>query len=145
MSETIHPLSDFPAPELGAPVPYVVGSESGLGVLYFVADPKDRLASVRFEGIYAMRWGPPNDERRAELPLQPEIPCEVRNSSWLAALLQEGTLDGTGAFPWQMALRHFRLPFHDSTLDVAAAGYKVQIRHSVPADELPALARQLLE
>ena len=87
MTESIHILNDLPVPAPGAPLPRVVAVE------------------VRFSGTYAVRWGPPNDEKRAELRA-------AEQHDWIAGL------------------RHFCIPFHDSTLDVIADGYTYETRYA---------------
>ena len=143
MTETPHPLSDLPAPELGAPRPYIAASEFTLRLLYHSAAHPEALISVHFIGTYAVRWGPPNDERRSELKLSSN-PHVVEGSTWLTSLLEEGQLSGSNEYEWMMALRHFCIPFHDSTLEVVACGYTYDVRHSPIHEELPDIARKTL-
>jgi len=144
MAETVHPLSDLPLPTLGAPSPHLAGTEFELRLLYYAAEPEDSLVTIHFIGTYAMRWGPPNDERRGELGLAKlNRPSEIRGSTWLAGLIRAGQLESGGEE--DCGLSHFCLPFHDSTLDVAADGYTFERRRAPIHEEFPDLARKLVK
>ncbi|MEZ4455877.1 MAG: hypothetical protein R2882_04875 [Gemmatimonadales bacterium] len=51
-------------------------------------------------------------------------PAEITPSDWLESLVAEATLPGVALQDHLHSLRHFVFPFHDSALEVAAAGYE---------------------
>src|SRR4051812_7108799 len=101
-------LNDLPQSSVGAPCPVVLAGEHALSVAYFLQDPPDAwdgktvrvvspetsaepAAIVRFSGVYAHMFGPPNDEAfsghpLAERGLQPYGAFEVLDSSRVRGL-----------------------------------------------------------
>lgn len=129
-------LTDVPQSSVGAPLPMVMASESGLILAYYLQEegpwdgvprlvtPEDRqrCAVIRFESILAHTFGPPGDERLSRHPLYARglgsyAVYEVHESSWLRQ--ETGSVGKRG-------LRHFVFTFHDSMFECLAEEFQVE-------------------
>jgi hypothetical protein len=141
---------DPPLPEAdpGASSPRVVANEFEAGLAYWTSfrggGPK--VALVRFAGadIY---FGPPNDEALAGHPLygaglQPYEFTEVLSSPWIAAMERRNRVHDRHNPVRFSDLRHFILPFHDSTFECVAWSFEASVTDS--ADPTSALAELTL-
>ena len=101
---------------------------------------------VRFVGVMSVLLGAPNDETLNAHPLysrglQPYEFAEVENSPWIAALEKANRVHphhSPGVFA---DLRHFILPFHDSTFECVARSVEV----SVGSDDSLATAARMID
>jgi len=123
-----------------------VTSEWACLLLYHSGTADDvPLALLRFKGLFALRWGPPNDELRGYLtPPRPNHPVEVVNSPWILELECANGPHDRHVPDWFAGLRHFVIPFHDTTFECLADGYVVALRHAPIHEALPDLARDVL-
>ena len=96
--------------------------------------------------MFALRWGPPNDEglpshRLGRLGVQFYQPAEVIGSSWVDELQVQAVLPLPAFF---LRLRHFVFPFHDSTIEVAADDYTAATRRAPMGEAVPDAVRDLI-
>jgi hypothetical protein len=133
----------LPEAEAGAPSPRVVANEFEAALAYCTSfrSGGPKVALVRFAGadIY---FGPPNDEALAGHPLysagiQPYEFTEVLRSPWIAAMERRNRVHDRHNPARFSDLRHFILPFHDSTFECAAWSYEGSVTDS--ADPTSAL------
>jgi hypothetical protein len=144
-------LPDIPRPAPGVPSPHVVANEGGLTLLYRTGgvDTSALTARVFFRQVYNVRWGPPNDERLGthqlgRIGVAPYTPSELFASDWCAKSIEEGLIAGAEASEWLKALRHFVIPFHDSTFECLAGGYEVATLRSPLLEAVPDAARDIM-
>lgn len=150
-------LTDLPRSSPGAPCPLVLQDEYGTVVAYYVhaldpgwtgesvrvVDPQESAepaALVRFRGVTATMFGPPNDEAFAGHPLaarglRPYSAAEVQHSSWIRRLERMNAVHPYHRPEEYAALRHFVLAFHDSTFECIARSYEAVLADG-PLDRL---------
>jgi len=162
--DSIATLRDVPPPDVGAPLPAVLASETELDLVYLVSEPDPHwdgsyaatvavdsegkpVARVRFQNPYAHMFGPPNDEAFSGHPLAsrglaPYAAWEVRASSWIRQLARMNAVHPSHDPKRFERYRHFIFAFHDTTFECIAASYVITIeRGSVAsvAAAVPAL------
>lgn len=144
--ERIVPI-DPPLPEAdaGAPSPAVAATEHGAAVAYWTADYEDpserRVGVVVFHSAYDILFGPPSDETFHGHPLYPAglrhyVFAEVLGSPWVAARERRNRVHPRHDPERFETLRHFVLPFHDSTFECLSR----EVRGTVTNADDPATA-----
>jgi hypothetical protein len=151
-NDTVMEIDDVPLPDSGAPLPIVHASEDGLRIAYYVADGDSRwkeshtkrssesddivvedcVAIVTCHGIYAHVFGPPNDEAYSGHPLSerglhPYGVFEVKESSWIRALVQMNSVHQSHSPEAFSRYRHFIISFHDSTFECVGHSLSFEI------------------
>jgi hypothetical protein len=148
--------------DVGAPLPYLMQSDDRTFLAFFLSDvdPKwdgtyvkvrkpnsdlaEKLALVEFERCVCTKMGTPNDEVLHGHPLygrglEGYEAMSVENSTWLRDLEKINAVhEYYDAESWR-ALKHYILPFHDSTFECVASGFRVET-FQVP---LPALLAEV--
>lgn len=151
---------DAPQSSVGAPLPVVVASESGLLLAYLaeVSDPEWDGTSVRvvdaqanepvvrvdFDSPKAHFFGPPNDEAFSGHPLaarglHPYGVFRIEQSSWIRKLERMNRVHPHHNAERFDELLHFVFAFHDSTFECLARGFNTQ----VVSGPLSAVARDM--
>jgi hypothetical protein len=152
-------LDDIPQSSVGAPCPLVMQDEHTAVVAYYVEAPEpgwtgetirivdpessaDPAALVRFRGVCAAMFGPPNDEAFHGHPLAagglgPYSAAEIHDSSWIRSLERMNSVHPYHRPERYEQLRHFVLAFHDSTFECVARSYDFVLA-SGPLDRLAA-------
>jgi len=143
-------LDDCPRPDIGAPLPLVLGDDYNLVLAYLVAEPDPHwdgtyvqvvspqsegllVAVIRFHRPYAHMFGPPNDEAFTGHPLaarglEAYSVAEVRNSSWLRRLERMNSVHHNhDRAQFMDSRRHFIWAFHDSTFECIAHGFDIEL------------------
>jgi hypothetical protein len=125
--EAVH-LHELPAPDAGAPLPFLDADEHIARVTYSVRD--GAAATVTFSGLHALLFGAPNDEASEGHPLAsrglaPYGAFEVRRSSWIRSLERMNQVHSAHQAEAFNRLRHFIIVFHDSTFECAAVSASV--------------------
>lgn len=136
--ERLRPLAPaVPSADVGAPLPAALASDQDALLAYFggldVEDEHgaDAVVVVRFVGSHAMYVGMPNDEAISGHPLAPrglrpyEF-VEVLNSGWTQELERRNRVHEHHEPAVYAALRHFALPFHDSTFECVASDVRLE-------------------
>lgn len=158
-------LSDVPQSSVGAPCPLVMQDEFTTVVAYYVeaaepgwtgesvrvVDPEssaEPAALVRFRGVCAAMFGPPNDEAFHGHPLaarglRPYSAAEIHESSWIRSLEQMNSVHPHHRPGRYEQLRHFVLAFHDSTFECVAMRYDFLLARG-PLDVLVPQMRTLV-
>lgn len=154
--DRVEQLKDVPQSDIGAPNPFVVSSEHGVAVAYYLSEPiagwdgttvrvvgpdsEDLpVAIVTFPRCYARMFGPPNDEAFQGHPLasrglRPHGSFIVRNSSWVRRLERMNAVHPCHDQQRFLQWNHFVLAFHDRTFECVAEWYGVtKMRGSVHA------------
>jgi hypothetical protein len=134
----------LPAADAGAPSPTAAMVEGTVALCY--DDIAGNRVVLRFLGVNSVLLGAPNDEALEghalyEHGLTYYEFVEVENSSWIAALERANRVHPHHSAETFAGLRHFILPFHDSTFECVAREVDV-----VPADSddlLAAAARMI--
>jgi hypothetical protein len=131
------PLRELPEADAGAPLPVVAATERDVLLAYYAGfslqrqlGQGDAVVVVRFPGSRASMLGPPNDEAIKGHPLavaglQPYEFVEVAHSPWVARLEEMNRVHPYHSREPYDALRHFVLPFHDTTFECLADGVDV--------------------
>jgi hypothetical protein len=155
--DRVVPLDDLPQSSVGAPCPLVMQDEFTAVVAYYVETPDpdwisetvrvidpdssvEPVAIVRFRGMCAAMFGPPNDEAFHGHPLacrglHPYSGAAIYDSSWIRILERMSAVHPNHRPERYARLSHFVLAFHDSTFECAAAGYDFVLA-SGPLDRL---------
>lgn len=142
-NERLAPIEPpLPEADPGAPEPRIAASEDEAVVAYWTPDPDRRVALVRFSRPREVSLGGPNDETINEHPLyraglRPYTFAEVHDSPWITALERRNRVH-PGHDPSRFsALRHFVLPFHDTTVECIAEGVSATLTDAAsPASAL---------
>lgn len=146
--DTVQPLAEFPQSSVGAPTPMILASEQALFVAFYLEqrDPNwdgttckmvtpdtndESLAVVRFSGVTAHFFGPPNDEAfsghpLAERGLEPYGAFEVFSSSWIRALERMNSVHPRHHPDNFSSCRHFVLTFHDTIFECVADSFTIE-------------------
>ena len=147
--DTVTELKDVAQSSVGAPCPMVLCGENFLHLAYILqkdlADwdgrsirivsqdtPNETCALVRFKGVDAHMFGPPNDEAFIGHPLagrglQPYSVAEVLNSSWIRGLERMNSVHPYHRKERYEKLRHFVFAFHDTTFECVAEGFDLSV------------------
>jgi hypothetical protein len=139
----------LPECDAGAPMPTVVAHEGRGAVAYWTADDPDRRVAVAtFRFVSGVLFGSPNDEAfnghpLFEAGLRWYTFVEVLNSQWIAALERQNRVHRQHDPARFAGLRHFILPFHDTTFECVAS--EVHGRLVDAAGPRAALVATLLE
>ena len=118
----------LPQADTGAPMPAAAMTEEAVALAYEAAD--GRRVVVRFSGVQSVLLGAPNDETLNAHPLYGrglrhyEF-AEVEHSPWIAELEQANRVHPRHSPESFADLRHFILPFHDSTFECVARSVEV--------------------
>jgi hypothetical protein len=128
---------ELPAADVGAPMPAVAATEGDVLVAYYAGvalqdelHDEHAVVVLRFTGSFASMFGPPNEEAIEGHPLAPaglrpfEF-VEVDGSPWVARLEEMNRVHPYHSREPFDALRHFILPFHDTTFECLARGVEV--------------------
>lgn len=142
-------LAEVPAPSVGAPLPVVAADEGTLLLAYLPEVPVpgwdgtwaeriDRdsagpVVLVRFAGVAAWQWGPPNDEAfqghpLADRGLRPYGVFRVEHSSWMRQLERMNRVHPQHRPAAFKDLAHLVFTFHDSTLEAIAQAFTAEPR-----------------
>jgi hypothetical protein len=148
--DTVVKLYDAPSPDVGAPLPTMVCDEHKLFLAYIASShggkritkhpvevsPHSRnvaIAIVSFLRPGARMFGPPNDEAFTGHPLasrglMPYAVFEVEQSSWIRQLERMNRVHPNhNPQLFFGSRRHFVFAFHDSTFEVVADGWEVEL------------------
>jgi hypothetical protein len=143
--DTVLQLHDAPWPNVGAALPVVLCNEYNLFLSYIVAvqeagDAKELspktgglpIAIVKFLFYRSYMFGPPNDEAFTGHPLasrglEPYAVFEIEGSSWIRQLERMNAVHPNHKPELFARYRHFVFAFHDSTFEVVADGFEVQL------------------
>jgi len=126
--------------DTGAPMPVLISGARTFVVFYLSrhdpvfegADPRARdpradhgVGVVEFQDVASVKMGSPNDEVLCGHPLWGSglefyRAQEVRNSPWIAELIQVNRVHGSFRESRWSGARHFVLPFHDETVECVA-------------------------
>jgi len=134
-------LEDVPDPMTGAPHPDIRAKEHFLDLSYSSVDDayrKDDDDGFEFQVVltfgspYAHFFGPPNEEAIAGHPLSkyglyPFSSFEVLNSDWIKELCRRNSVHRNHTDEMFGEYRHFIFTFHDSTVEVIAVDYSVEV------------------
>lgn len=158
-------LAEVPAPSVGAPLPVVAADEGTLLLAYLPEAPVpgwdgtwaervDRdsagpVVLVRFAGVAAWQWGPPNDEAfqghpLADRGLRPYGVFRVEHSSWMRQLERMNRVHPQHRPAAFKDLAHLVFTFHDSTLEVLAQRFITEQREGPMAAVLSEMHYLLL-
>lgn len=129
--EHLRLIRTLPNADVGAPLPAALGGDADALLAYFggpdIEDDHgaDAVVVVRFVRSYAMYIGMPNEEAISGHPLasrglEPFSFVEVLNSGWVAELERRNRIHPHHQPAVYEALRHYALPFHDSTFECVA-------------------------
>ena len=146
--DTVQPLAEFPQSSVGAPTPMILASEQALFVAFYLEqrdvnwdgttckmvtpDTNDEpVAVVRFRGVTAHFFGPPNDEAFSGHPLserglEPYGAFEVLSSSWIRALERMNSVHPRHRPDSFSSCRHFVLTFHDTIFECVADSFTIE-------------------
>lgn len=155
--DRVVPLDDLPRSSVGAPCPLVMQDELTAVVAYYihapepdwtgrsvrVVDPEaseEPAALVRFRGVCAAMFGPPNDEAFRGHPLaarglRPYSAAAIHDSSWIRILERMCSVHPCHRPERYAQLRHYVLAFHDSTFECVATDHDFVLAHG-PLDDL---------
>ncbi|HET9282702.1 MAG TPA: hypothetical protein VFR24_12140 [Candidatus Angelobacter sp.] len=141
---------EFPVSwDTGAPLPYLMQNDYKTFLVFFLrdVDPKwdgtyvkvrepnsdlaEKLALVEFEYCDCTKMGTPNDEVLRGHPLYGKglvayKAMLVMNSTWLRDLEKINAVHARYNPESWRRLKHYILPFHDSTFECVASGFKVE-------------------
>lgn len=142
-------LIDFPVRwDTGAPCPHLLQADHRTFLAFFLPDvgpncpgvwprnsPKhQKLAVVEFEGCVCTKMGTPREDAFDAHPLYGRgfvayRAMSVENSTWLKEL--ETLNAGDHCYKGELwhELKHYIFPFHDSTFECVARGFKVETFH----------------
>ncbi|MEL6615085.1 MAG: hypothetical protein AAFQ43_05075 [Bacteroidota bacterium] len=123
--DEVVPLTGFPLPDIGAPLPRLDSDEHEATITYFVQGSRDARATVTFSGLCALLSGPPNDEALHGHPLasrglESYGVFEIKQSSWVRALERMNRVHPRHLPEHFDMLRHVVITFHDSTFECVA-------------------------
>ena len=160
---------DFPVRwDKGAPLPYLLQNDYRTFLAFFLQtiDPNwdgtyvsvripssefsEKLALVEFERCVCTKMGIPNDEvlhghRLYGKGLTGYETMAVENSMWRKELEKINSVhDAYKPESWR-GLKHYILPFHDSTFECVARGFKVETLQVPLSDLLSEVCRRLIE
>ena len=115
------PLSNWPQPDAGSPMPVTVADDCRLSVRY--CTNYEKIAVIHFPLCSIFTFGSPNDEALAGHPLRGrgleyDSVHRVENSSWIALLERRNSVHHN--HDRQRFLedkKHYIFTFHDSTLE----------------------------
>ncbi len=144
-------IESAPRPDVGAPLPTVVGDEHRLLLAYIASvpdpdwdgtyvkvvspeSPNEPIAIVTFERPYCHLFGSPNDEAFEGHPLasrglKPYSVSEVAESSWVRALERMNAVHPYHRPESFSDRHHYIFSFHDSTFECVARGFTVEVHH----------------
>ncbi|MFV2057840.1 MAG: hypothetical protein ACC707_15340 [Thiohalomonadales bacterium] len=122
----------------GAPCPLIVSNEHNLYVAYYLQDIPENykfeaIGLVKFKNFHAYQFGPPNDEAFHGHPLykkglKPYGTYEILKSSWVARFEMMNSVHEYHSKESFDNLHHYVWSFHDTTLEVVAKGYSLNIK-----------------
>lgn len=158
-------IHSVPWPDVGAPLPAVVGDEDHLFLAYIVSgsnpawdrtystvkgpgSPSEQIAIVTFERPYCHLFGPPNDEAFAGHPLaarglEPYSVSEIAESSWVRDLERLNAVHPYHR-PESFADRHhYIFAFHDSSFECVARSFTVEVYHGSMVSAVQRMAKAL--
>jgi hypothetical protein len=160
---------DFPVRwDTGAPLPHLLQSDNRTFVTFFLydADPNwdgsyvnvrypdspvaQKLALVEFHRCICAKMGTPNDEVFRGHPLHGKgfegyRAMAVENSAWLKELEAINAVHRYYKPELWQELKHYILPFHDSTFECAAHGFTVEKREASLPELLAEICRRLVD
>lgn len=147
--EQLKEITSIPQSSVGAPCPLVYSTEFDLYVTFFLQeyDPNWDGTSVKivdadtidepsivvtFNRVLAHYFGVPNDEAISGHPLsgiglEPYSYFEVLNSRWLEKHEKMNRVHLYHKKEHYNVYRHFIFTFHDTTLEVLASEYSIEI------------------
>lgn len=154
--------------DTGAPLPYLLQNDYRTFLAFFLhtVDPNwdgtyvnvrnpsgelsEKLALVEFERCVCTKMGTPNDEVLHGHPLYGKglagyEAMAVENSNWLKELEEINSVhDAYNRESWR-GLKHYILPFHDSTFECVARGFKVETFLLPVSDLLSDVCKRLVQ
>ncbi|MEP0006231.1 MAG: hypothetical protein ABJ387_03155 [Balneola sp.] len=151
MEDIVNEIDTLPQSSVGAPIPFVIASESYVVLFYYLQNtPPDwdgqyvkvvgsntrgePLAIITFKICYAHFFGPPNDESFSGHPLAskglgPYSVYEIDNSSWIKEFERRNSVHpyhNTEKF--LLDKRHFIFSFHDTTFECIAKDFEIETK-----------------
>ena len=158
-------IKTVPWPDVGAPLPAVVGDEHRLLLAYIASSPdpewdgtyvevvspdspEEPIAIVAFERPYCHLFGPPNDEAFAGHPLAarglaPYSVSEIAESSWVHALERMNAVHQCHRPESFSDYHHYIFAFHDSTFECVARGFTFEMHHGSMRSAVQLMAKAL--
>jgi hypothetical protein len=154
--------------DTGAPLPYLLQNDyrTFLALFLHTVDPNwdgtyvnvrnpsselsEKLALVEFERCVCTKMGTPNDEVLHGHPLYGKglagyEAMAVENSNWLKELEKINSVhEAYNPESWR-GLKHYILPFHDSTFECVARGFKVETFLLPVSDLLSDVCKRLVQ
>lgn len=142
-------LADIPQSSVGAPIPTILADESRVSLIFYLdnRDPKwdgttvrvvgsenekEPVAVIRYNRPYMHSFGPPNDEAitghpLAKIGLQSYAAYEVVRSHWIHELCSRNRVHPYHTDKMFAQYKHYILTFHDSTFEIGAESYEVEM------------------
>jgi len=157
-------LDTVPKSSVGAPLPIILSDEGKTLLAYLKSDVPDDwdgssvrivdhrsegpIVMVEFKAVYALMFGPPNDEAFSGHPLyerglQPYAAFEIVNSSWIRSLEKMNSVHPYHRPEEFEKRRHFVFAFHDSTFECVTDGFEVSEMRGSMRTIVPVLADKL--
>src|ERR1051326_1053079 len=141
----------------GAPLPHLLKNDYRTFLVFFLQDVdpnwdgtyvsvrepnsnvSEKLALVAFERCICAKMGTPNDEVLHGHPLYGKglaayEAMSVENSTWLNDLEKINAVHSCYKAEFWRSLKHYILPFHDSTFECVARGFTVET-YKMPRSE----------
>ncbi len=135
-----------PQSSVGAPCPMLVSDEHNMAVAYYMQEQPEEfdleaVGLVTFKGFHAFQFGPPNDEAFNGHPLYgrglgPYGTFQILNSTWTAEFCRRNSVHPYHSDDIFLALSHFVWSFHDTTLEVVAKSYELDLKEGTPGKVL---------
>jgi hypothetical protein len=116
MSEKLQELNLGFVPELAVPGPILMAADEQAIFSFNVSAPAGMRAIIKVPWMYRLRFGGPAGESLDFAFV------EVRDSSWLNSVFTEHP------YLCDRGLRHFRVAFHDSSLEFLAPEFQHELR-----------------
>ena len=153
--------------DTGAPLPYLLQNDYRTFLAFFLRDVdqnwdgtyvkvrnpnsglSEKLALIEFEQCICAKMGDPNDEVLHGHPLYGKglagyEAMVVENSIWLKALEKINAVHDAYNPEFWRGLRHYILPFHDSTFECVARGFRVEVFEVPLSDLLSEVCKRLM-
>jgi hypothetical protein len=120
--DVVVPFAEIPAMSPGAPEPMVVANEHIALVAYHPQDDANGEVVVLGFEMWALMFGPPNDEGLSAHPLArrgltPYGAFSVERSSWVRGLARTNAVHPYHDSERYLGLIHFIVTFHDTTFE----------------------------
>jgi len=145
---------------VGAPCPHLVQSDTEAFLAFYLADfdpnwdgsagtDPEKLAVVEFERCICTKMGTPDEEVLEKHPLSGSglVGYEamvVKNSRWVKELDEINAVYAREKDVAWLGLNHYIFPFHDSTFECVARGFKVEVFRTSMPEVLAEISKRLV-